>query len=213
MANVSINDYYEDLQISPNADKEMIERVFRILAKRYHPDNTETGDAEKFNVLYKAYQVLSDPEERAAFDAKYEQLRADRWKIVEEASQSDGFEQDDRIRQGVLSLLYVARRQDALNPGMGIIEFEKVLGCPQHHMDFHLWYLKEKGWILRTDTGGYAITADGVDKMANNDLMLRKDRLLPGIGETSEGSGESMDSVPDDKVLLRSDGERDSTKK
>lgn len=213
MANVSINDYYEDLQISPNADKEMIERVFRILAKRYHPDNTETGDAEKFNVLYKAYQVLSDPEERAAFDAKYEQLRADRWKIVEEASQSDGFEQDDRIRQGVLSLLYVARRQDALNPGMGIIEFEKVLGCPQHHMDFHLWYLKEKGWILRTDTGGYAITADGVDKMAKNDLMLRKDRLLPGIGETSEGSGESMDHVPDDKALLRSDGERDSTKK
>ena len=213
MANVSINDYYEDLQISPNADKEMIERVFRILAKRYHPDNTETGDAEKFNVLYKAYQVLSDPEERAAFDAKYEQLRADRWKIVEEASQSDGFEQDDRIRQGVLSLLYVARRQDALNPGMGIIEFEKVLGCPQHHMDFHLWYLKEKGWILRTDTGGYAITADGVDKMANNDLMLRKDRLLPGIGETSEGSGESMDHVPDDKALLRSDGERKSTKR
>ena len=213
MANVSINDYYEDLQISPNADKEMIERVFRILAKRYHPDNTETGDAEKFNVLYKAYQVLSDPEERAAFDAKYEQLRSDRWKIVEEASQSDGFEQDDRIRQGVLSLLYVARRQDALNPGMGIIEFEKVLGCPQHHMDFHLWYLKEKGWILRTDTGGYAITADGVDKMANNDLMLRKDRLLPGIGETSEGSGESMDHVPGDKALLRSDGERDSTKK
>jgi len=211
MANVSINDYYEDLQISPNADKEMIERVFRILAKRYHPDNTETGDAEKFNVLYKAYQVLSDPEERAAFDAKYEQLRADRWKIVEEASQSDGFEQDDRIRQGVLSLLYVARRQDALNPGMGIMEFEKVLGCPQHHMDFHLWYLKEKGWILRTDTGGYAITADGVDKMAKNDLMLRKDRLLPGIGETSEGSGESMDHVPDDKALLRSDGEREST--
>ncbi len=209
MANVSINDYYEDLQISPNADKEMIDRVFRILAKRYHPDNTETGDAEKFNVLYKAYQVLSDPEKRAAFDAKYEQLRADRWKIVEEASQSDGFEQDERIRQGVLSLLYVARRQDALNPGMGIIEFEKVLGCPQHHMDFHLWYLKEKGWILRTDTGGYAITADGVDKMANNDLMLRKDRLLPGIGETSEKRGASMNPAPDDKTLLRSDGERD----
>ena len=211
MVNVSTNDYYEDLQISPNADKEMIERVFRILAKRYHPDNIESGDAEKFNVLYKAYQVLSDSEKRAAFDAKYEQLRADRWKIVEEASQSDGFESDDRIRQGVLSLLYVARRQDALNPGMGIIEFEKVLGCPQHHMEFHIWYLKEKGWILRTDTGGYAITADGVDKMAKNDLMLRKDRLLPGIGETSKGSGESKESDPDDKALLRSDGERDST--
>jgi len=155
MANVPVSDYYEDLQISPNADKEMIERVFRILAKRYHPDNTETGDAEKFNVLYKAYQVLSDPEKRAAFDAKYEELRASKWKIVEEASQSEGFENDERIRQGVLSLLYVARRQDALNPGMGIMEFEKLLGCPQHHMEFHVWYLKEKNRIRLTDTGEY----------------------------------------------------------
>ena len=213
MVNVSTNDYYEDLQISPNADMEMIERVFRILAKRYHPDNAETGNTEKFNVLYKAYQVLSDPEKRAAFDAKYEQMRTERWKIVEEASQSDGFEQDERIRQGVLSLLYVARRQDALNPGMGIMEFEKVLGCPQHHMEFHLWYLKEKGWIVRTDTGGYAITADGVDKMAKNDLLLRKDRLLPGIGETSERRGASMDPVTDDKTLLSRDGEQESTKR
>jgi curved DNA-binding protein CbpA len=212
MANVSINDYYEDLQISPNADVEMIERVFRMLAKRYHPDNAETGDTEKFNVLYKAYQVLSDPEQRAAFDAKYEQMRSDRWKIVEEASDSDGFEHDERIRQGVLSLLYVARRQDALNPGMGVMEFEKVLGCPQHHMEFHLWYLKEKGWIVRTDTGGYAITADGVDKMAKNDLLLRKDRLLPDIGETSEKREASTDPSPEDKPLLSNDGEQESTK-
>jgi len=207
MVNVSINDYYEDLQISPNADMEMIERVFRILAKRYHPDNIESGDAEKFNVLYEAYKVLSDPEKRAAFDAKYEQLRADRWKIVEEASQSDGFEQDERIRQGVLSLLYVARRQDALNPGMGIMEFEKVLGSPRHHMEFHIWYLKEKGWILRTYTGGYAITEDGVDRMAENDLMLRKDRLLPGIDESLTRNGESMNPDHDDRTLLRSDGD------
>jgi curved DNA-binding protein len=213
MVNVSINDYYEELQISPNADMEMIERVFRILAKRYHPDNAETGDSEKFNVLYKAYQILSDPEKRAAFDAKHDQMRTDRWKIVEEASQSDGFEHDERIRQGVLSLLYVARRQDALNPGMGIMEFEKVLGCPQHHMEFHLWYLKEKGWILRTDSGGYAITADGVDKMAKNDLLLRKDRLLPGIDELSTRSAKSMNPVTDEKELLRDEGERESTKR
>jgi curved DNA-binding protein len=213
MVNVSNNDYYEDLQISPNADMEMIERVFRILAKRYHPDNAETGDSEKFNVLYKAYQILSDPEKRAAFDAKHDQMRTDRWKIVEEASQSDGFEHDERIRQGVLSLLYVARRQDALNPGMGIMEFEKVLGCPQHHMEFHLWYLKEKGWILRTDSGGYAITADGVDKMAKNDLLLRKDRLLPGIDELSKRNGKSMNPGTHDKELLRDEGERGSTKR
>jgi len=76
-------------------------------------------------------------------------------------------------------------------------------------MEFHIWYLKEKNRIRLTDTGEYAITADGVDKMAENDLLLRKDRLLPGVGESSTRSGDSMDSDPDDKVLLRSDGERD----
>jgi curved DNA-binding protein CbpA len=42
----AFTDCYENLQISPNADMEMIERVFRLLAKRYHPDNKQTGNAE-----------------------------------------------------------------------------------------------------------------------------------------------------------------------
>jgi len=191
MVQEPFSDYYENLQISPNADIEMVERVFRILAKRYHPDNIQTGDAEKFNILYEAYRVLSDLEKRAAYDAKYEQVRESKLQIYKEASDSDGFENDDRIRQGVLSLLYVARRQDALNPGMGIMEFEKLLGCPQHHMEFHVWYLAEKDWIQRTDTGGYAITANGVDKAAENEVLLRKDRLLPGVDESSTKSEES----------------------
>jgi curved DNA-binding protein CbpA len=191
MVQEPFSDYYENLQISPNADMEMVERVFRMLAKRYHPDNIQTGDAEKFNILYEAYRVLSDPEKRAAYDAKYEQIRESKLQIYREASDSDGFENDDRIRQGVLSLLYVARRQDALNPGMGIMEFEKLLGCPQHHMEFHVWYLAEKDWIQRTDTGGYAITANGVDKAAENEVLLRKDRLLPGVDESSTKSEES----------------------
>jgi len=41
MNNQSLPDYYEDLQISPIADLETIERVFRLLAKRYHPDNKD----------------------------------------------------------------------------------------------------------------------------------------------------------------------------
>lgn len=185
MAQDSFRDYYEDLQVNPNADFETIERVFRLLAKRYHPDNKQTGDADKFSLIYEAYQLLSDPEKRVAYDARYEQSRASRWKILDEASASDGFEADTRIRQCVLSLLYVARRQDALNPEMGIMELEKSLGCPQQVMEFHIWYLKEKGWIQRTENGEYAITACGVDKVAENDLSLSEDRLLPKATEFS----------------------------
>jgi curved DNA-binding protein CbpA len=166
------------------------------LAKRYHPDNEHTGDAEKFDILYKSYRVLADPERRAAYDAKYEQERAEQWKIAEEASHSDGFKDDNRIRQGVLSLLYVARRQDASNPGMGIMELERLLGCAEHIMAFHIWYLKEKKWVQRTDTGEFTITADGVDKVAEHDLMLRKDRLLPGPEQAPEKNSESKDLEP-----------------
>ncbi|MEJ5370304.1 MAG: J domain-containing protein, partial [Bryobacteraceae bacterium] len=63
-------DYYELLQISPNAEPETITRVYRILAARFHPDNPHTGDAEKFQLLRKAYQVLSDPQRRAEYDAE-----------------------------------------------------------------------------------------------------------------------------------------------
>ena len=52
MSQYTFTDYYEDLQVSSNADVETIERVYRLLAKRYHPDNNGTGDAEKFNNNY-----------------------------------------------------------------------------------------------------------------------------------------------------------------
>jgi curved DNA-binding protein CbpA len=41
-------DFYELMQISPNAEPETVQRVYRMLAARYHPDNTQTGDPELF---------------------------------------------------------------------------------------------------------------------------------------------------------------------
>ena len=61
-----LTDYYELLQISPNAEPETIHRVYRLLAQRFHPDNRDTGNTERFHQLSEAYQVLSDPERRAA---------------------------------------------------------------------------------------------------------------------------------------------------
>ena len=75
-------DYYELLQISPNAEPETIHRVYRLLAQRYHPDNRETGDAQKFRQLHDAYVTLTDPVKRAQFDVFHEKQRNDRWKLV-----------------------------------------------------------------------------------------------------------------------------------
>ena len=61
MNNETFVDHYEILQVSQTADTETIERVYRLLAKRYHPDNSTSGDPEQFNVLRRSYDVLTNP--------------------------------------------------------------------------------------------------------------------------------------------------------
>lgn len=72
---------------------------------------------------------------------------------------------DARIRMALLSLLYVARRDNYREPGMGIVELERLLACGSAVLEFHLWYLKENGWVERLESGLLAITAPGVDKL------------------------------------------------
>jgi hypothetical protein len=56
---------------------------------------------------------------------------------------------------------------------------ERLLGCPSEHLEFHIWYLRQKNWIERLENGLLAITAAGVDKVIEqNNIMLRSDRLL-----------------------------------
>jgi hypothetical protein len=187
MPESATEDYYEDLQISPHADTETIERVYRMLAKRYHPDNGGSGNVERFDRITKAYHVLADPVRRAAYDIAYEQLQARRWKLVTASTPSAaGNGKDQGIRNAVLSILYIERRNDPLGASVGLYQLEKLLGWPERMLEFHTWYLKEKGWIQRTDSGGYAITAEGIDVLEQSGLALGKDRLLPGPDASDE---------------------------
>jgi DnaJ-class molecular chaperone len=63
-------DYYRELGVKRDADLETIKRAFRKLAHKYHPDVSRHGDAdEHFKRVRAAYEVLSDPDQRAAYDA------------------------------------------------------------------------------------------------------------------------------------------------
>jgi len=156
-------DYYEILQVSSNADPETIHRVYRILAQRHHPDNQETGDAETFRQVSDAYRQLSDPEQRAAYDVTHREQRRLTWKIFDQTNAGQGFEAERRKRQGIVALLYRRRVAQPDTAYMIMKEFEELLGVPREHLEFALWYLKEGGFVQRSDNGRFSITLKGVD--------------------------------------------------
>src|SRR5438876_9477034 len=98
MPNSELKDYYEILQVSPRADRDTIERVFRYLANRFHPDNRETGDVERFTEIVDAYEVLSSAAKRAQYDLSYERVRESRWKLFSRESAENEVAADNGIR-------------------------------------------------------------------------------------------------------------------
>ncbi len=171
-------DHYEMLQLSPSATLEVVERVYRVLAKRYHPDNPDTGDARRFSDVHAAYETLSDPVGRAAYDVQHEANRGQQWKIFDRKCAGDEREEDRRLLHGILSLLYVAKRRNPKNGGVGVVTLETLLGSPQQHLEFPLWYLKRREYIEVAEDGQYRITVDGVDKIAGDEMSASTDRLL-----------------------------------
>src|SRR5271155_1793426 len=62
-------DYYEVLGVARGADADTVKRAYRKLARKYHPDVSKEKNAEtKFKEVQEAYEVLRDPEKRAAYD-------------------------------------------------------------------------------------------------------------------------------------------------
>lgn len=166
-------DHYELLELSPNANLETIERVFRYFATKWHPD--AGGDSVKFSKLVRAFETLKDPASRAAYDALYQQRQQQAENIVEQA-RAAGVDTVDRHK--LLCLFYARRRQDPMNPALGIHTVERMMRCPAEVLEFHLWYFREKEWIKRDERGGYAITSAGVDRIESNEVAKANQQLI-----------------------------------
>jgi hypothetical protein len=156
-------DLYEILQVSPKADFDTIHRIYRMLAQRYHPDHKETGDEAKFHRVVEAYQTLSDLEKRAAYDVKRAARLHQTWEVFRNQKEADGAAAERRKRTMTMAVMYRKRLRKPDSPFVQLREIEEVLGIEKEHLEFALWYLREKGFILRTDNGRYAITALGVE--------------------------------------------------
>jgi len=66
--------YYDILQINQNASPEIIEKAYKVLAKKYHPDLQSQEDKQQAEDILKeineAYEVLSNSEKKATYDAR-----------------------------------------------------------------------------------------------------------------------------------------------
>jgi len=164
MTETEIPDYYEFLEISPQATQETIHRVYRYLAARYHPDNSATGDLDKFSHLSAVYKVLSDPARRAEYNAQRATHQpAIQYPLSSTIDFMDQVEGDQNRRLAVLAILYYRRRMCPNDPEVSLGEIERRMGFPRDYLDFATWYLMKKRYITRADDWDFTLTVDGVD--------------------------------------------------
>jgi curved DNA-binding protein CbpA len=161
--NVFASDYYEILRVGPQADEDTIERVYRTLADRFHPDNPRTGDPETFLRLGEAYRTLSNPAKRAEYNVLRQSTKSLARFGLRGREFFDGVRGAQNRRLAVLCLLYRKRISTHESPGLTILDLERLTGCTREELTSALWYLCEKRWSTIGDFTAYSITADGFD--------------------------------------------------
>lgn len=80
-----VKDYYRILQVSRNAEIEVIERAYKALSRKYHPDmqrsSEGTKSTRKMQEINEAYSVLHDPVSRRRYDLTLPEEGAQAWDV------------------------------------------------------------------------------------------------------------------------------------
>ena len=206
-------DYYEFLQISSNAEPDTIHRVYRYLAARFHPDTPGTGDAEKFFLLKQAYDVLSNPERRAEYDAARRNGVSQPTALSTWIDFMDNMEGELNRRLAVLAVLYFQRRANPYHPEVSFLDIERRMGFPRDYLEFTAWYLRNKGYITRADNSDFTLTAEGVDFVETQRAKIPVlDRLLTtGKGFSAPAEAAGMKALTSSPIIVPSPPSGDAT--
>lgn len=175
-------DYYALLKVDPRCDAKMLEKAYRHFAQLYHPDHPATADVEKFQEINEAYNALRDPKDRQKYDRTYEarmgnglhpHIEAEEVQIEKGSASLDA-----EAHEKMLAFLYKRRREHADDPGAMRYHAQELLGCSDESFEFHVWYLKSKGYIDVTEHGTLAITIEGVDHVISMNRTAEEERIL-----------------------------------
>lgn len=190
---------YDLLQVNPSAHPTIIRYAYRFLAGMYHPDNAESGNQEMFRVVSDAFRTLSDPGKRAAYDAqagvtKQAPPQPGQPGFGAPGGITAGLHQipktgisynEVELRLAVLQILLTARKKRAQTGGASAKVLMDVLGVDMAEMEFVLWYLREKGLIMRTEAQ-FMITVPGVDYLVDT---LSKTQVIDDGGKSDKFTG------------------------
>src|SRR5580658_7322383 len=165
-----LQDHYALLGVDPQSDPDTMHQAYANQARKYRPQNSLTGDAEMFDAINMAYEVLSDPVRRRQFDELHgtgQEAGGPKFSGVEFFN---ALGRETALRSAILCLLYDRRRTRPSAPGVSMRSIEIMVEATAVELSSALWYLKQRGLAASDDKSSLAITVDGMDFLVNEKL-------------------------------------------
>ncbi|MEX0741431.1 MAG: DnaJ C-terminal domain-containing protein, partial [Phycisphaeraceae bacterium] len=128
-------DYYEILGLSAAAEAELIDKAYRILAVRYHPDRSSRPEQEHFQRIQQAYEALSDPARRSLYDRNL-------------------LTPSPETRPGSVDLYQLLPLRFEQAAKGGVVRVQQVLSTPTRWVDVQVPRGVEEGQRLRVQGAG-----------------------------------------------------------
>ena len=155
----NMKNYYEILEVDKNASQEVIEKAYRTLAKKYHPDLQQESKkleyAEKMKKINQAYDVLSNSIKREEYNQELEDERIQNQKMQAEVVSKEQHQriiQENYVLKQQLNRMVHQNQQEDRGPigNMGRVFEEQInVARRQAYEDVYIQDMKNKGYKIR----------------------------------------------------------------
>lgn len=169
-------DHYAVLGIESTAGSDEVHRAYSQLAQKFHPNNKDTADPEKFAAVNQAYEVLMDPAARQAFDVVRSGGKDEGVFVFSGDEFFQSLENEAARRSCILCLLYDRRRKKPSTPGLSFRLVESLVKASADQLQFSIWCLKQRGYVASDDKSNLLITFQGIEHL---------EKHLPKLGDVT----------------------------